>query len=82
LNSEIKAELIANAFKDGYLTAGGNSKIVENAGLTKYTRVFSIFALPSILRNVNLLHKPSQEKTRRPQSSCQASDKTSQITIG
>lgn len=49
LNSEQKAEAIAQAFICGYLSAGGNVKTINLAGTPKYTRVFSIFTLPSIL---------------------------------
>lgn len=50
LDGELKAEAIATAFISGYLKAGGDVNAVKKAGLTKYTRVFSIFTLPSILR--------------------------------
>jgi Kae1-associated kinase Bud32 len=43
------AELIARAFIEGYLKAGGSSKIVKKAGNPKYTKVFSIFTLPHII---------------------------------
>jgi tRNA A-37 threonylcarbamoyl transferase component Bud32 len=43
------AELIARAFIEGYLKAGGSSKIVQKAGNPKYTKVFSIFTLPHII---------------------------------
>jgi tRNA A-37 threonylcarbamoyl transferase component Bud32 len=49
-NGEDKAEAIANAFISGYLGAGGRPEAVKCAAVTKYTRVFSIFTLPSILR--------------------------------
>lgn len=49
LNSERKAETIANAFIAGYLSAGGNANVIKTAALPKYTRVFSIFTLPGIL---------------------------------
>ncbi|MGF3522642.1 MAG: RIO1 family regulatory kinase/ATPase [Candidatus Bathyarchaeia archaeon] len=49
-NGEQKANAIAYAFIKGYLTAGGAVNTIKHAGLTKYTRVFSIFTLPNILR--------------------------------
>jgi tRNA A-37 threonylcarbamoyl transferase component Bud32 len=50
LNGEHKAEEVAQAFITGYLKAGGNVEDVKCAGITKYTRVFSIFTLPGIMR--------------------------------
>jgi len=50
LNGEQKAEDITKAFIKGYLEAGGSSEAIKCAGITKYTRVFSIFTLPSIMR--------------------------------
>ena len=38
-----KAEAIAKAFIDGYLKAGGDVDVINKAGLSKYTRIFSIF---------------------------------------
>jgi len=50
LSSELKAEALTKAFISGYLKAGGNILVVKCAGSPRYTRVFSIFTLPSILR--------------------------------
>lgn len=44
-----KAEKIAESFIEGYLKGGGNIEDIRKAGLPKYTRVFSIFTLPSIM---------------------------------
>ncbi|MGQ9530895.1 MAG: AarF/UbiB family protein [Candidatus Bathycorpusculaceae bacterium] len=44
-----QAQLIAEAFIEGYLEAGGNVKIVKDAGNPKYTKVFSVFTLPHII---------------------------------
>jgi tRNA A-37 threonylcarbamoyl transferase component Bud32 len=49
LNSNSKAESIANAFIQGYLKAGGDINNIKNAGAPKYTRVFSIFTPPSVI---------------------------------
>jgi len=49
LYSNGKAEAIAKAFINGYLNGGGNSGVIKKAGTSKYTRVFSVFTLPSIL---------------------------------
>jgi Kae1-associated kinase Bud32 len=43
------AELITKAFIEGYLKAGGDAKIVKDAGNPKYTKVFSVFAFPHIM---------------------------------
>ena len=50
LDGETKAKALAQAFISGYLKAGGNVNDVKRAGILKYTRVFSIFTLPSIMR--------------------------------
>jgi tRNA A-37 threonylcarbamoyl transferase component Bud32 len=50
LNSEVKAEAISKAFIAGYTESGGSPEVIKCAGLQKYTRVFSIFTLPSTLR--------------------------------
>jgi tRNA A-37 threonylcarbamoyl transferase component Bud32 len=42
-------EVIAKAFIEGYLKAGGNAKIVKEAGNPKYTKVFSVFTFPHII---------------------------------
>ena len=43
------AEVIAKAFIEGYLKAGGNVEIVKEAGNPKYTKVFSVFTFPHII---------------------------------
>jgi hypothetical protein len=49
LYSNGKAEPIARAFISGYLKAGGDVNIIKKAGTSRYTRVFSIFTLPSVI---------------------------------
>jgi Kae1-associated kinase Bud32 len=49
LNRNNKAELIAKAFINGYLKAGGKIEDVKKAGLPKYTRVFGIFTMWNII---------------------------------
>jgi len=49
LNSNGKAEDIAIAFIRGYLSGGGNVTTVKKAGASKYTRIFSVFTLPSVI---------------------------------
>jgi tRNA A-37 threonylcarbamoyl transferase component Bud32 len=49
LSSAGKAEAIANSFISGYLKGGGDVNIIRKAGASKYTRVFSIFTVPSVI---------------------------------
>jgi tRNA A-37 threonylcarbamoyl transferase component Bud32 len=42
-------EVVTKAFIQGYLKAGGNAKIVKEAGGSKYTKVFSVFTFPHII---------------------------------
>jgi len=42
-------EVIAKAFIEGYLKAGGNAGIFKEAGNPKYTKVFSVFTFPHII---------------------------------
>jgi serine/threonine protein kinase len=49
LHSNGKAQSIANAFISGYLRAGGDVGVVRRAGASKYTRVFSVFTMPSVI---------------------------------
>ena len=52
LYSNGKAELIVQSFVNGYLKAGGNIDDVKKAGASKYTRVFSVFTMPSIIISI------------------------------
>jgi Kae1-associated kinase Bud32 len=52
LYSNGKAESIAKAFIRGYLSAGGNVNDVKEAGTAKYTRVFSVFTMPSLISSI------------------------------
>jgi tRNA A-37 threonylcarbamoyl transferase component Bud32 len=57
------AELIAKAFIEGYLRAGGNVKTVKEAGNPKYTKVFSVFAFPHIMYVLsNICRKAGEQK--------------------
>jgi Kae1-associated kinase Bud32 len=49
LYSNGKAESIAKAFISGYLKGGGDVNTVKKAGASKYTRIFSVFTMPSII---------------------------------
>jgi tRNA A-37 threonylcarbamoyl transferase component Bud32 len=48
-NGNIKAEVIAKAFINGYLKASGDVNTIKRAGDQKYTRVFGIFTRRSII---------------------------------
>jgi len=50
LPSDWKAESIAKAFISGYLKGGGDAGVVHRAGASKYTRVFNLFTMPSVIR--------------------------------
>jgi Kae1-associated kinase Bud32 len=47
--SNKKAESITKAFVKGYLKGGGDVNTIKKAGSSKYTRVFSVFTMPSIM---------------------------------
>jgi Kae1-associated kinase Bud32 len=49
LYSKGKAESIAKAFVKGYLQGGGDLGTIKKAGHSKYTRIFSVFTMPSIM---------------------------------
>jgi Kae1-associated kinase Bud32 len=48
-----KAESIAKAFISGYLKAGGELDAVQKAGASKYTRIFGIFTMWSIISTIS-----------------------------
>ncbi|MCX8177433.1 MAG: AarF/UbiB family protein [Candidatus Bathyarchaeota archaeon] len=50
-----RAELIAESFINGYLTAGGDPTVVKAAGKPKYTRVFSLFVFPNVILTLSKL---------------------------
>jgi Kae1-associated kinase Bud32 len=49
LYSNGKAESMAKAFVCGYLNGGGDAGTIKKAGNSKYTRIFSVFTMPSII---------------------------------
>jgi Kae1-associated kinase Bud32 len=62
-NDNGKAESIAKAFINGYLKAGGDIDVIKKAGTSKYTRVFSIFTMPSIIMAIsNVCRKTETQK--------------------
>jgi len=48
---------LTEAFLNGYLKTGGEKKIVREAGSARYTKVFSIFALPHVILTISNLCK-------------------------
>ncbi|MCS7123882.1 MAG: hypothetical protein NZ932_00470 [Candidatus Bathyarchaeota archaeon] len=46
-------EVVAKAFIEGYLGAGGDLEAVRAAGRPKYTKVFSVFALPHVILTIS-----------------------------
>jgi hypothetical protein len=57
-----KAESIAKVFINGYLKAGGDVDVIKKAGSSKYTRVFSIFTMWTIISAISNVCR----KTERP----------------
>ena len=49
LYSNGKAEAITEAFVNGYLKGGGDACTIKKAGNSKYTRIFSVFTMPSVM---------------------------------
>ncbi len=60
-DSNEKAADVTKSFITGYLTAGGSLEDVRKAGLSKYTRVFSIFTMPSIIVAISTVCKKAQK---------------------
>lgn len=60
--SNIKAESVARAFIEGYLKEGGDVAKVNEAGASKYTRVFSIFTPPPMLRAISDICKKQKKQ--------------------
>ncbi len=65
--TNVKSESVAKAYVDGYLRGGGSVDDVKKAGAPKYTRVFSIFTQPPIMRVISDVCKNAElleEKVR------------------
>jgi Kae1-associated kinase Bud32 len=62
LYSNDKAESIAKAFISGYLQGGGAVNTIRKAGASKYTRIFSVFTMPSVI----LAMSNACKKTEKP----------------
>jgi len=61
-DSNPKAEAIADAFIEGYLRGGGSAEDIRKAGSPKYTRVFSIFTMPTIILTISNVCKKQGKK--------------------
>ena len=59
-HSHIKAESVTKAFIAGYLRGGGNVEDIKKAGASKYTRIFSIFTQPPIMRVISDICKKTK----------------------
>ncbi len=60
--SNEKAESIAKAFINGYLKGGGEITTIKNAGNAKYTRIFSVFTMPSIIATIANICKKTEKR--------------------
>ena len=60
LYSNGKAESITKAFVEGYLKGGGDTNTIKKAGNSKYTRVFSVFTMPSIMLAISNVCKKTE----------------------
>jgi Kae1-associated kinase Bud32 len=59
-HSSAKAEFVAKAFINGYLKDGGSPDDIREAGTPKYTRVFSIFTQPPMMRAISDVCKKTE----------------------
>ena len=57
LHSNGKAESITKAFVKGYLKGGGEVSTIKKAGNSKYTRIFSVFTMPSVISAISNICK-------------------------
>jgi Kae1-associated kinase Bud32 len=60
--SNKKAESITKAFVKGYLKGGGDVSTIKKAGSSKYTRVFSVFTMPSIMLAMSNVCKKTETR--------------------
>ena len=65
LNSNGKAELITKAFVKGYLKGGGEFSTIKKAGNSKYTRIFSVFTMPSVISAISNICKKIGNRGRK-----------------
>ena len=60
LQNGAKPKSIADAFIAGYLKAGGDPTVIRKAGTPKYTRVFSVFTMPSVMLTMSNVCRKAQ----------------------
>ena len=56
-----KAEAVTKAFIKGYLKGGGKADDIREAGDPKYTRVFSVFTQPPMMRVISDVCKKTKD---------------------
>ena len=64
LYSNGKAEAIAKAFVNGYLKGGGDTATIRKVGNSKYTRIFSVFTMPTILSAMSNVCKKTRKREK------------------
>jgi thiamine kinase-like enzyme len=66
-NGNVKAESLAKAFISGYLKGGGDVNDIKKACTSKYTRIFGIFTMWSIISVIaNVCRKAEVPKAKEP----------------
>jgi Kae1-associated kinase Bud32 len=64
LYSNGKAEAIAKAFVNGYLKGGGDTATIRKVANSKYTRIFSVFTMPTILAAISNVCKKTRKQEK------------------
>ncbi len=65
ISSSNAASVIAKNFIEGYLEAGGQTETVKKAASARYTKVFSVFTPPHILRTIsNICQKMGNDQVK------------------
>ena len=62
ISEKIDAESIAKVFVRGYLNGGGDAGAIKKAGNSKYTRIFSVFTMPSIMLAMSNVCKKTKNR--------------------
>jgi Kae1-associated kinase Bud32 len=64
LYSNGKAEAITEAFVNGYLKGGGDVDTIRKVADSKYTRIFSVFTMPSIMLAMSNVCKKTKKSEK------------------